>query len=385
MIARPLTLKAPTGTVQLESNLLLAPIAGWCELAWRITCRELGGVGLACTDLLSPKGLLLSAETTRDLAQTNHLDKPIGMQLYGSDPDILAEGAAWCAEHGATVVDINMGCPVDKVTKKNGGSMLMCDLGNTFAIFEKVRAAMPGHVPLTAKMRLGWDSQAQDAGIASKLSLGLIERGASMITVHGRTTEQKFKGSCDLMGIKRVVDDVRERFPDVPVIGNGDVKHETDVIRMMHTTGCAGVMIGRGSFSNPWLFRFGWALQQRVIELGIDPSNEEAVASIDLSDLRPSEHEKLDMLRDFFDRMIEYRDADHARHVFRQKANLLGKPINGGHCRPLKNAMREANTTQDVYDAIEGWRLRQDSGNLNPDNPGAMEKLPLDLGREAVR
>ena len=357
MIAQPLQLIAPKATVELESNLLLAPIAGWCELAWRITCRELGGVGLACTDLLSPKGLLLSAETTRDLAQTNQLDKPIGMQLYGSDPDILAEGAAWCAEHGATVVDINMGCPVDKVTKKNGGSMLMCDLGNTFQIFEKVRAALPGHVPLTAKMRLGWDEQAKDAGIASKLSLGLIERGASMITVHGRTTEQRFKGSCDLLGIKRVVDDVRERFPNVPVIGNGDIKHETDVIRMMHITGCAGVMIGRGSFSNPWLFRFAWALQQRVAEQRIDPGDEEAIKSIDLSDLYPSEHEKLDMLRNFFDRMIEYRDADHARHVFRQKANLLGKPINGGHCRPLKNALREAKSVQDVYDAIEEWRI----------------------------
>jgi len=380
VIARPLILKAPSGSVQLESNLLLAPIAGWCELAWRITCRELGGVGLACTDLLSPKGLLLSAETTRDLAQTNNLDKPIGMQLYGSDPDILAEGAAWCAEHGATVVDINMGCPVDKVTKKNGGSMLMCDLGNTFAIFEKVRAAMPGHVPLTAKMRLGWDEQAKDAGIASKLSLGLIERGAAMITVHGRTTEQRFKGSCDLMGIKRVVDDVREHYPDVPVIGNGDIKHETDVVRMLHVAGCAGVMIGRGSFSNPWLFRFGWALQQRVIEQGIDPNDEAAVAAIDLHDLQPSEDEKLDMLRSFFDRMIEYRDEHHARHVFRQKANLLGKPLNGGHCRPLKNAMREAKTTQDVYDAIEGWRERVESGELNPSNPGALEKTPLPIG-----
>ncbi|MFG0246502.1 MAG: tRNA dihydrouridine synthase [Phycisphaerales bacterium JB052] len=356
MIARPLQLQAPEGSVQLESNLLLAPIAGWCELAWRITCRELGGVGLACTDLLSPKGLLLSAETSRDLAQTNELDKPIGMQLYGSNPDILAEGGAWCAEHGATVVDINMGCPVDKVTKKNGGSMLMCDLDNTFAIFERVRAALPGHVPLTAKMRLGWDEQAKQAGVASRLSLGLIERGAAMITVHGRTTEQRFKGACDLLGIKRVVDDVRERFPDVPVIGNGDIKHETDVIQMLQVTGCAGVMIGRGSFSNPWLFRYAWELQRRVVELGIDPTDTDAVASVDLSDLYPSEDEKLDMLRRFFDRMIEYRDAHHARHVFRQKANLLGKPINGGHCRPLKNALREAKSVQDVYDAIEGWR-----------------------------
>ncbi|MBO6738935.1 MAG: tRNA-dihydrouridine synthase family protein [Phycisphaerales bacterium] len=384
MISKPLQLNAPQGTVRLESNLLLAPIAGWCELAWRITCRELGGVGLACTDLLSPKGLLLSSDTTRDLAQTNDLDKPIGMQLYGSDPEILAEGAAWCAAHGATVVDINMGCPVDKVTKKNGGSMLMCDLDNTFAIFERVRAAMPGHVPLTAKMRLGWDEQAKNAGIASRLSLGLVERGAAMITVHGRTTEQKFKGSCDLQGIKRVVDDVHERFPDVPVIGNGDIKHETDVIRMLHNTGCAGVMIGRGSFSNPWLFRYAWALQQRVIEQGIDPGDEHAVASVDLSDIRPSEHEKLDMLRDFFDRMITYRDEHHARHVFRQKANLLGKPINGGHCRPLKNALREAKTAQDVYDAIEGWRARHESGGLNPDHPGPLDKQPLRCSRAAA-
>jgi len=164
------------------------------------------------------------------------------------------------------------------------------------------------------------------------------------------------------------------------VIGNGDIKHETDVVRMLHVAGCAGVMIGRGSFSNPWLFRFGWALQQRVIEQGIDPNDEAAVAAIDLHDLQPSEDEKLDMLRSFFDRMIEYRDEHHARHVFRQKANLLGKPLNGGHCRPLKNAMREAKTTQDVYDAIEGWRERVESGELNPSNPGALEKTPLPIG-----
>ncbi|MEX0876477.1 MAG: tRNA-dihydrouridine synthase family protein [Phycisphaerales bacterium] len=358
MIAQPLTLNAPTGTVALDTNLLLAPIAGWCELAWRITCRELGGVGLACTDLLSPKGLLLSEETSRDLARTNDLDKPIGMQLYGSDPAILAEGAAWCAEHGATVVDINMGCPVDKVTKKNGGSMLMCDLNRTFAMFERVREAMPGHVPLTAKMRLGWDEEAKRAGVASKLSIGLIERGASMITIHGRTTEQRFKGACDLQGIRRVVDDVRERYPDVPVIGNGDIKEAADVVNMLHCTGCAGVMIGRGSFSNPWLFRYAWALQQRVVEQRIDPADAAAVSAIDLSDLHPSEDEKLDMLLRFFERMIEYRDENHARHVFRQKANLLGKPINEGHCRPLKNALREAGSVQDVYDAIEGWRAR---------------------------
>lgn len=364
MLAQPLTLNAPAGSIELESNLLLAPIAGWCELAWRLTCRELGGVGLACTDLLSPKGLLLSKETSRNIAQTNEQDRPVCMQLYGSDPEILAQGAIWCADNGATVVDINMGCPVDKVTKKDGGSKLMCDLDRTFAMFERVREALPNHVPLTAKMRLGWDEEAKAKGVACDLAVGLCERGAALITVHGRTTEEKFKGQCDLDGIKRVVDAVRAHNPCVPVIGNGDLKAASAVIAMMHCTGCAGVMIGRGSFSNPWLFRYSWALQQRVIEAGIDPGDLQAVAGIDLSDLHPSEDEKLDMLIRFFDRMVEYRDELHALHVFRQKANLLGKPINAGHCRPLKNALREAKTTQDIHQAIEDWRTREIQTNL---------------------
>ncbi len=370
MIAQPLTLQAPRGSVELESNLLLAPIAGWCELAWRITCRELGGVGLACTDLLSPQGLLRSQETSTRIAATNEQDRPLGMQLYGADPKVLAQGAIWCADNGANVVDINMGCPVDKVTKKDGGSKLMCDVHNTFDMFEQVRAALPAHIPLTAKMRLGWDEQAKDDGVAGELAEGLCERGAAMITVHGRTTEQKFKGSCDLEGIKRVVDRVRDRFPATPVIGNGDIKTPSDVVAMMHQTGCAGVMIGRGSFSNPWLFRYGWVLQQRVVELGIDPADRAGVEAIDLSDVHPSEDEKLDMLLRFFDRMVEYRDPDHAMHVLRQKANLLGKPINNGHCRPLKNALREAKAPDDIRKAIEDWRSRPP---FEPEQSGASE------------
>ncbi|MCA9303463.1 MAG: tRNA-dihydrouridine synthase family protein [Phycisphaerales bacterium] len=360
MLATPLILRAPDGSVRLESNLLLAPIAGWCELAWRVTCRELGGVGLACTDLLSPQGLLLSKETTKDLAQTNEFDKPIGMQLYGSDAEILAKGAEWCAEHGATVVDINMGCPVDKVTKKDGGSKLMCDLGSTFRVFERVREAMPGHVPLTAKMRLGWSQEDADNGVAGKLAIGLIQRGAAMITVHGRTTEQRFKGSCSHDGIRRVVEMVAEETGaydgtvngGVPVIGNGDIKLPIDIITMMKNTNCAGVMIGRGSFGDPWLFRVGWALQQRVAS-GQDPE------AVDLRDVLPSEEEKLDMLERFFARMVEHRDEAHALHVFRQRISLLGKRINGGHCRPLKDAIREAKDAPTVLAAISAWR----SGN----------------------
>lgn len=117
---------------------MLAPIAGYCDLAFRLVTRAWGGVGLACTDLLSPQGLLRGTATSLDLARTNDEDKPVGMQLYGGDGDILAEGARWAIRHGATVVDINMGCPVDKVTKKDGGSKLLCDPCNTVRMVEKV-------------------------------------------------------------------------------------------------------------------------------------------------------------------------------------------------------------------------------------------------------
>ena len=132
---------------------MLAPIAGWCELAWRETCRSMGGVGLACTDLLSPQGLICGSEATADLARTSEFDQPIGMQRDGGDPAVLADGARWCADHGATVVDINMGCPVDKVCKQDGGSKLMCPPDLARRIAEAVGCARPDSAPLTARMR----------------------------------------------------------------------------------------------------------------------------------------------------------------------------------------------------------------------------------------
>ncbi|QKK09652.1 MAG: tRNA-dihydrouridine synthase family protein [Planctomycetota bacterium] len=179
---------------------MLAPIAGWCDLAWRMTCRELGGVGLACTDLLSPQGLLCGSDASLDLARTNEFDQPIGMQLYGSDPGLLADGARWCVDHGATVVDINMGCPVDKVCKKDGGSKLMCIPDTAVEIARAVRSAMPDSVPLTAKMRLGWAEVDAERNAAGDLACRLIDEGVALITVHGRTTEQRFKGQCRARG-----------------------------------------------------------------------------------------------------------------------------------------------------------------------------------------
>lgn len=326
--------------VELTTNLLLAPIANYCDLAFRLTCRDWGGVGLACTDLLSPQGLLRGSAASLDLARTNAEDKPVGMQLYGADPGIMAEGARWAADHGATIVDINMGCPVDKVCKKDGGSKLMCDVPNAIAIAEAVRAALPDSVPLTAKMRLGWSEQDCFDGVAGRLALGLVDAGVSAITVHGRTTEMKFRGACRREDIARVVRTVKNRHPSIPVIGNGDVRTAQDAIDMMQATGCDGVMIGRGALSTPWIFRDAWALQTT----GVVPPE-------------PSEQEKLDIVRTFFDRMLEYRGEHYAMTHIRRRISWFAKRINGGHCKELREAIRTAEGPPEVYGALGSWGI----------------------------
>ena len=323
------------GPVTLESNLMLAPIAGYCDLAWRITCRELGGVGLACTDLLSPHGLLRGNQESLDLARTNEFDKPIGMQLYGADPKLMAEGAIWAADHGATVVDINMGCPVDKVVKKDGGSKLMCDVPGAVRIAEAIRGALPDHIPLTAKMRLGWDEQAVDDRCAETLACKLTDVGCVGITVHGRTTAMRFGGQCRRDGIRRVVEAVGAHTNGtVPVLGNGDVKTADDAISMIRDTGCAGVMIGRGAFARPWIFRDAWALQTTG-ECPPQPTLDDIVATI----------------RRYFDRMREYRDDHYALHKVRTRVSWMVKPLNSRHqtAKPLQQAIRTAADAAEVH------------------------------------
>jgi tRNA-dihydrouridine synthase B len=353
------------GPVRLRSNLMLAPIAGWSDLAWRLTCRELGGVGLACTDLLSPHGLLAGGEKSLDLARTNDLDQPVGMQLYGADPQLLADAARWCADHGATVVDINMGCPVDKVTKKDGGSKLMCDIPRTVRTAEAIRAALPGRIPLTAKMRLGWDEQAYDNRCAETLAVQLCKVGVAAITVHGRTTEMLFKGHCRREGIKRVVEAVGEATGTytgddpstgkggVPVIGNGDITEPHHATEMIDQTGCAGVMIGRGAFAMPWIFRLAWAHQQGA------PAAE------------PTEDEKLDTILAYFARMREFRDDRYAMHRVKHKISRIAKHINGSHCKPLKEGVRTAETPGALIAAVETWRTAMH----DPATPGPAESV----------
>jgi len=250
------------GDVTLSSNLLLAPIAGYCDLAFRLVARGIrcpipgtpgtagtAAVGLACTDLLCPQAVLNENPKSLWLAATCPEDQPLCMQLYGVDPDIMAQAALWAQDHGATIIDINMGCPVDKVTKKNGGSMLLCDPTSTVRLAKRIVNSV--RIPVTAKIRLGWDDRSI---VGPTLAPALADVGITAITVHGRTTAQKFRDHCRLNGIASVVQAMKHH-PRVPVIGNGDVKSPQDAKRMLETTGCTGVMIGRGALGQPWIFR----------------------------------------------------------------------------------------------------------------------------------
>jgi nifR3 family TIM-barrel protein len=253
------------------------------------------------------------------------------MQLYGRDPEILAEGAAWAVRHGADVVDINMGCPVDKVTKKNGGSMLLCEPDRTVRLAERVVGAVGrasgDRVPVTAKLRLGWD---ESCIVAPDLARRLERVGIRLITVHGRTTEMRFRGDCNHDRIREVVQAVDR----IPVLGNGDVTEPEHALAMMSATGCHGVMIGRGSFAAPWLFRRAWALQ-RTGDAGPEPS----------------ESEKLAAIRRYFSLMLEHRDERYALHHIRRRISWFGKKL--GPCKPLKQIVQDARDPAVVLEALD--------------------------------
>ena len=259
------------GTVQVKTRGLLAPVAGYFDLANRLVTRSVAGVpcrpehlggqhdtgdgtygalGLAFTELLCPHSLLKESDKAMWRAATSPEDLPVGMQLYGSDPVTLADAARWAQDHGATVIDINMGCPVDKVTKKHGGSKLLCEPDHAVTLTQAVVQAV--NVPVTTKIRLGWDD---DQIIAHTLPPKLCDAGSQMVTVHGRTTAMKFKPSVRLEGIAAVVESVKAKHPDIPVIGNGDITTPDDAAKMIDVTGCDGVMVARGAFGQPWLFR----------------------------------------------------------------------------------------------------------------------------------
>jgi len=234
------------GSLLLKSNLFLSPLAGYTNLPFRLTARELGGLDLATTDLVNARSLLEGSRVAKKLVATCPEDSPLAVQLFGAVPEEMRDAALMLEEMGVDSIDINMGCPVDKVTRTGSGSTMMREIDETAKLVATIVQAVK--IPVTAKMRLGWDSQNLTA---PELARALVDVGIAGIFVHGRTRKQGFSGRVSLGGIRAVV----QAIPEVPVIGNGDVTTIDAAKRMFDETGCAGVSMGRGAFYNPWLFR----------------------------------------------------------------------------------------------------------------------------------
>jgi len=232
------------GNVDTDNRVFLAPLAGVSDLPFRLLVKR-AGCGLVYTEMISAQGLIYTNRNTCRLLDIAPEEKPIAVQLFGSDPEVMAGAVRIAAENGADIIDINMGCPVVKIVKNGEGSALMRNPDRAAAVIRAAVAAT--ELPVTVKIRKGWDTKESNAVEIAALAEAA---GAKAIAVHGRTREQFYSGKADWSIIRAVKERVR-----VPVIGNGDIFSPPDAARMFAETGCDAVMIGRGALGNPWLFQ----------------------------------------------------------------------------------------------------------------------------------
>jgi len=331
------------GPLDLGSNLFLSPLAGYTNLPFRLVVREIGGVDLCTTDLVNARSLLEKNPRAFKLIETNERDRPLAVQLFGSVPEEMRDAAVMLQERGVASIDINMGCPVRKVCQVGGGASMMIEHERTAALVRGMVNAL--RVPVTAKMRLGWDDRNITAPELARVLEGV---GVAAIFVHGRTREQGFTGRVNLAGIAAVASAVRH----IPVIGNGDVTTPEAAKHMLEATGCAGVSIGRGAFYDPWIF-----VRTRHY--------------LDTGELLPEQNfqERVRVLCRHLDLMCEVFGEAHGCRMFRKVAPWYAKRFGPSHefnKRVVQVASR-AQFHQILEDYIR-WRQQflDDSGELKP-------------------
>ena len=315
--------KLKIGNVELENNIILAPMAGITNLPFRMICKKFGP-GMVCTEMASSKAMFHNDQKTKRLLNTEGEKRPISFQIFGSDEETLGYAAKYVSQF-ADIVDINMGCPAPKVVKNGDGSKLLLDLEKAKRIMEAV--VENSRVPVTLKIRKGWDKEHVVAVEVAKIA---EEVGISAITVHGRTRSEFYTGKADWEIIKKVKESV-----NIPVIGNGDVIDEESAYQMFQETGVDGIMIGRGSFGNPWIF-------QKIIhflETGEklpDPSNEE----------------KLKIMKEHIDLAVKEKGEIAVKELRKQIAWYTKSLKNSSEFR---NSITKIETKKELIEKIEEY------------------------------
>jgi tRNA-dihydrouridine synthase B len=313
------------GALELCSRYLLSPLAGYTNLPFRRIVRELGGVGLATTDLVNARGLLAGNRKSLQLIETCPEDSPFAVQLFGTDPIVMRDAARFLEERGVDSVDINMGCPVERITNNGSGAGMMCHADKTISLVQQVVESVD--IPVTVKMRLGWD----DSQItAPKFAREFEQVGVAAIAIHGRTREQGFQGNVNLDGIRQVV----EAVETIPVIGNGDVCTVSDAARMFEVTGCQGISVGRGALANPWIFQqlCEWETTGQYTHMG-------------------SFDERLQLLKRQFHFLEELRGTQSAIIIFRRMGHWYLKAMRVRSY--LRHEFQQASSREEIDSILE--------------------------------
>jgi nifR3 family TIM-barrel protein len=313
------------GNVAIDPPLVLAPMAGVTDRQFRLVLRRLGGIGLVTMEFISSEALTRGNPRTRKLMQYSEEERPLSIQIYGKDPARMAEAARIVEAIGADICDINMGCPANKVLRGCAGCALMGDLDKARAIIATVRAAI--RIPLTVKFRTGIREES-----ANYLELGRIcqDEGVDAVALHPRTAKQMFSGAADWTRIARLKEALA-----IPVIGNGDVHGAEDVLRMLRETGCDGVMIGRASMKNPWIYR-----QTAALLAGRAPES-------------PSLEDRRDLILEHFGLLIEQEPLKVALSKLRTFTSWYTHGLPDG--RTLRVRIGSLNSPAEFLDAVEHY------------------------------
>ena len=289
------------GNIEFKSIAFLAPMAGIADRAFRELCHNYGA-GYTVTEMVSSKGLTMGDRKSGELLTLGG-ERPAGAQIFGDDPEIMAQAAIKCLEYSPDIIDINMGCPAPKVAMNGGGASLMKHPELAYEIVKAVTGAVD--IPVTAKIRSGWDEESINAPHMAEI---IEKAGASAIAVHGRTRKQMYSGSVDLDLIAAV-----KKAVSIPVIGNGDIVDEQSAVLMLEKTGCDAIMIGRGALGNPWLFQ---RINAYLSECRLIPE--------------PTVTQKMAVMLRHIEKIIEYKGEYVAMREARHHAAYYTKGMRGG-------------------------------------------------------